>query len=150
MTSLAWGALGALSVLLLAAVLRRAAWRRRFRRGGPGPRAGARFLAARLGARPDQERVLAAEADALAAELSRARADLAGVRDELADLFAAPALDAAAVAAAIDARVARLAAVRARIADGLARVHATLDPPQRARLAELVRAGPHRRRCARA
>jgi uncharacterized membrane protein len=146
MTSFAWGALGALVVLFLAAALRRAAWRR-WRRGR-GPRAGVRFLAARLGARPEQETVLAAEADGLAAELARARAELAGVRAEVADLFAAPALDAAAVAAAIDARLARLAAVRARAAEAVARVHATLDPDQRARLAALVRAGPRHRRCA--
>jgi uncharacterized membrane protein len=143
-TSFLWGALGALAVLALLAGLRRAAWRRRI--GHRGPRAGARFLAARIGARPDQERVLSEEADALAGEISRARADLAAVRAEMADLLSAPSLDASAVAAAIDRRLSGLAGVRARAAEGLARVHAALDPEQRARLAELVRTGPGFRR----
>jgi hypothetical protein len=149
MTSFAWGALGALAVLLAAALLRRAAWRR-FRRARFGPRAGVRILARRLDARPEQERVLEAEADALASEMARARADLAGVRAEIADLLGGPALDAAAVGAAIQARLARLEPVRAHLADAISRVHAALDPAQRARLADLVRSGPHRRRCAHA
>ena len=148
MTSFLWGALGALSVLALLAVVRRAGWRRRF--GHLGPRAGVRFLAARLGARPDQERVLSEEADALAAAISGARTDLASVRSELADLLSGPTLDAPAVASAIDRRLSRLAAVRARAAEGLARVHAALDPEQRTRLAEMVRSGPGWRRHRRA
>ena len=148
MTSFLWGALGALAVLVLAAALRRALWRRRFRR--LGARRGVRFLAARLGAGPEQESVLAAEADALAEELSRTRADLASVRAELADLLAGPRLEASQIAAAIDARLERLGAVRARLAQGLARVHSVLEPEQRARLAEMVRSGPRRGPCGRA
>lgn len=148
MTSFLWGALGALFALALLAALRRSAWRRRM--GRRGPRAGARFLAARLGARPDQERVLSEEADALAAAFSDARADLASVRAELADLLSGPSLDASAVGAAIDRRLARLAGVRTRAAEGLARVHAVLDPEQRARLAAMVRAGPSSHRHCRA
>jgi hypothetical protein len=144
-TSLLWGALGALAVLVLAASVRRARWARRLRRGGA--RRGVRFLAARLGAAPEQESVLAAEAEALAEELSRTRADLASVRGELADLLAGPRLEAAQIASAIDARLERLGAVRSRLAQGLARVHSVLEPEQRERLAEMVRSGPHRRRC---
>jgi hypothetical protein len=142
MSSFVSGALGALAVVVTLAIVRRARWRGRFRHG---PRRGIRFLAQRLGARPEQERVLADEADALASELSRARAEMRGVRAELASLLSAPALDAAAVAAAIDARLARLAAIRDRAAQGVARVHAALDPSQRAAFADLVRAGGHRR-----
>jgi Spy/CpxP family protein refolding chaperone len=142
-SSFAFGALGALAVVVTLAAVRRAFWRRRFRHG---PRRGIRFLAARIGARPDQERVLAAEADALAAEVARVRGDLSSVRDELAALLSAPSLDAAAVVSAVDARIARLAALRDRAAEGVARVHAALDPAQRTAFAELVRAGGHRRR----
>ncbi|HSN90876.1 MAG TPA: periplasmic heavy metal sensor [Anaeromyxobacteraceae bacterium] len=144
MTSFLWGALGALSALALLVALRRAFWRRHL--GRRGPRVGVRFLAARLGARPEQERVLGEEADALAAAISGGRSDLSSVRAELADLLSGPALDAQAVASAIDRRLARLGAVRARAAEALARVHAALDPEQRVRLAEMVRAGPRWRR----
>jgi len=144
MSSFAWGALGALAVLFFLGAVRRAFWHRRLRRWrgrGRGSYA-LRFLSARLGARPEQERVLSSEAEALAAELHALRDDLFGARSELADLVAGPSLDAAAVAAALERRTEKLAQLRARLADALARVHAALDPEQRLRLAEVLRHGP--------
>jgi len=142
MSSFAWGALGALAVLFFLGAARRAFWHRRFRRWrGRGPFA-LRFLSARLGARPEQERVLSAEAEALAAEIHALRDDLAGARSEVADLVAGSALDADAVSAAIERRLVKLAQVRARLAGALVRLHAALDPEQRQRLAELLRHGP--------
>jgi uncharacterized membrane protein len=101
-----------------------------------------RRLFQRLGTRPEQEQVMTAEADALAGELRALRDEAHALRAEVADLLAEPALDPARLAAALDARLARLAAVKARLADGIARVHAVLDPSQRTELAALVRAGP--------
>src|SRR5512132_2262009 len=135
------GAAGALTVLFLAAVVRRALWRRWRHRGG---RLGARHVLRRIGARPEQERAVLAETDALGAALRELRGDALGLRADLADLIAAPAVDAGRVAAALDARLARARELRARFAEALARIHATLDPAQRARLAELVRSGPRR------
>jgi uncharacterized membrane protein len=146
MTPYLSGAVGALAVLLVVHTLRRIVWMRRLHRMG-GRAAPLRFLYCRLGTRPEQETVISAEAEALAGELRTLRSELRSVREELADLVAAPAVDAAAVRAAIDARFERLAALRARLAEGLARVHATLDGSQRAALAALVRSGPHGRRC---
>jgi Spy/CpxP family protein refolding chaperone len=142
------GVLGALAVLLTVAVLRRIVWMRRLHRfhGRPYP---LRFLFRRLRTRPEQEQVISAEADALFSEVRALRADLRSVRDEVADLLSAPATDAAAVQAAIDARIARLAVLRTRLAEAVARIHATLDPQQRTALAALVRAGGHHHhRCA--
>jgi uncharacterized membrane protein len=147
MTPFLSGALGAVAVLFTLAVLRRVVWMRRLhRRGGRLPLG---FVFRRLRTRPEQERVISAEADALAAELRTLRGEARSVRDEVAGLLAAPALDAAAVQSAIDARIASLATLRARLADAAARIHATLDPAQRQTLAELVRHGGHRHhRCA--
>lgn len=136
------GALGALTVLVAAGLARRAAWRR-WRRGGR--RFGARRVLHRIGATPEQETAVLAETDALAEVLGALRGDAAALRGDLADLLAEPALDAARVSAALDARLARAAELRTRLAEAVARVHATLGPDQRARLAALVREGPHGR-----
>jgi len=141
------GALGALALVVTLGALRRVLWFRRLRRwraGGPLP---LRRLFARLGTRPEQEAVLTEEATALWRELGALRDDGRAARQELGELFSHQALDAAEVSAALDQRLARLQAVRARVAEGLARVHATLDAGQRERLLALVRHGPggHRR-----
>ncbi len=135
------GALGAVTILVFAALVRRALWHRRFRHIGRG-RPFLRGLFRRLGTRPDQEQVVTAEADALAALVGTLRGDAFALRTDLADLLAAPTLDATRIAAALDARLTRFAEVKARLTAGLARIHATLEPDQRARLAELVRSGP--------
>lgn len=139
------GALGALSVLILAGLVRRALWHRRFHRlhrGGPFLLRG---LYRRLGTRPEQEQVVSAEADALASALGALRGDASALRGELAELLTAPTLDPARLEAALQGRLDRLGEVKTRLAAGLARIHATLDPEQRARLAALVRMGPHGR-----
>ena len=141
MTPFLSGALGALTVLVAAALARRAAWRRFSRRGAFGPR---RILR-RIGATPEQERAVLAETDALADVFAALRRDAGALRVDLADLLAAPALEPSGVAAALDARLGRTAELRARLAEAVARVHAALGPEQRTRLAALVREGPHRR-----
>ncbi len=135
------GALGALAVLFGAATLRRLAWRR-WRRHGRG-RFGAVYVLRRIGARPEQERAVLAETDALADELRALRSEAHGLRADLAELLAAPDLDAARVAAALEARLVGVEALRTRFAAAVARIHAALDPAQRAALADLVRRGPH-------
>jgi uncharacterized membrane protein len=144
MTPFVEGALGALTVLFLAAVVRRAAWRR-FRRRGFGPR----FVLRRIGASPEQERAVLAETDALGEALNALRGDARALRGDLADLLAADSLDAGRVRAALDLRLARASELREKAADAVARIHAALGPEQRARLAELVRSGPHGGRCGR-
>ncbi len=145
MTPFLSGALGAVTVLFLAALVRRAAWRH-LRRRGPA-RLG--WLFRRIGARPEQEQALRAEADALSEAFLALRGDVRGLRGDLADLLAAPALDDARVRELLDARLVRTEALRARFAEAVARVHAALDPPQREALATMVRHGPHRGACGR-
>jgi uncharacterized membrane protein len=99
----------------------------------------------RIGATPEQERAVLAETDALAEVLSALRRDAGALRADLAELLAAPSLDAARVGAALDARLGRAAELRTRLAEAVARVHAALGPDQRERLAALVREGPHGR-----
>ena len=140
------GALGALALVVTLGVARRLVWFRRIRRwraGGPLP---VRHLAARLKLRPDQEGVLTTQLEALWGEASQLKADGRALREDLAALLSAESLDAAQVSATLDARLGRLDALRARLAEGLARVHATLDAEQRTRVAALVRSGPGLRR----
>lgn len=144
------GVLGALVFLLVVGAARRAVWGRHFRRMGRGAPFMLRGLFRRIGARPDQAKAITAEADALAAELRAARSDLLGLRGELADLVAGPALDAEQVVRSMDARLEKAQAARRRLAEAVARVHAVLDPAQREQVAALLRTGPHghHRRCA--
>jgi Spy/CpxP family protein refolding chaperone len=139
------GALGAATFLLLAGIVRRAVWHGRFRHGGRRRGFMLRHLFRRLRTRPEQEQVVTTEADALAAAMRDLRQDAWALREDVASLLAAPALDAAAVKAALEARLARAEALKARLAEGIARIHAALDPSQRAELAALVQRGPGRR-----
>ena len=139
------GAAGALAVLFLAVLVRRALWRRWRGRG----RFGARHVLRRIGARPDQEKAVLAETDALAEALAALRGDARALREDLADLIAAPAVDPERVASALDARLQHARELRARFAEAVSRIHAALDPAQRAALAELVRYGPRRHGCGR-
>src|SRR5512141_1881051 len=109
MTPFLSGALGAVTVLFLAALVRRAAWRH-LRRRGPA-RLG--WLFRRIGARPEQEQAIRAEADALSEAFLALRGDVRGLRGDLADLLAAPALDDARVRELLDARLVRTEALRA-------------------------------------
>lgn len=142
------GLLGAaVGVLLLAAgaaVLRLLHSRRRHRLGF-GHRRGLGFLFRRLGTRPEQEEILTREADALAAELRLFRGDARALRDELAELLSEPSLDSGAVAAVLERPFARAREVRARVEAAILRMHETLEPDQRVRLAGMVRAGAHGR-----
>jgi len=144
------GALGAAAVLILAGLVRRAVWRRRFRFRRGGASWLTHRLSLRLGARPEQEKVLSAEAGALAEELRALRQDGRALRAEVAELLSGPALDAQAVSKALASRMEKLGALRDRIAEALSRVHAALDPAQRTELAALLAHGPGRRypRCA--
>jgi Heavy-metal resistance len=136
------GALGALTALVAVGLLRRVLWFRRLHRWRGRGRFPLRRLFARLGVRPEQEAVLSAEAEALWKEAAAFREDAAAARADLAELFSAEALDAATVSAALERRLERLGALRARAAEALARVHATLDAGQRERLVALLQHGP--------
>jgi Spy/CpxP family protein refolding chaperone len=139
------GALGAIAVLFLLALVAFGRFHRRRRRWLAGRGRGRLgFLLARLDARPEQRAVLSEEADALHEAFAALRTDARALRAELADLIVASELDASRVRAALDGPFARLEAARARAEAALARAHATLDPAQRAVLADLVRCGPRR------
>jgi len=142
------GALGALAVIVTLRVLRGAFFFGRMRRWRQGGRPPLRFLFRRLGTRPEQEQVISKELDALFQEGGALRDDMREGRAELAALFSAEALDAAALSAALDRRMAKVGEVRLRAEAALARVHAALDPAQRAQLAAMLTRGPggmHRR-----
>jgi uncharacterized membrane protein len=146
MSSFAWGALGALAVFVTAGVLRRVFWVARIRRWhGRGP-AGVRFVAARIRATPEQEKVLATEAAALGEVFAAFRADAWSLRSELSALLSAEVLDAAALSSALDRGMARAGEVRTRLEQALLRVHRAIGPAQRAELANLVRGGHGRHR----
>lgn len=141
MLAFLYGFLGACAALLLLGLARR----HRRHTGGLPPRFLLRGLFRRLGTRPEQEELLRGEADALAGEVRALREEGLLLRQELAGLLDAPALDPAALDAALERRVERLQALRRRTQEALARIHGALDEGQRRTLAGLLRSGPHRR-----
>jgi uncharacterized membrane protein len=142
MSSFFAGALGAIAVLVVLGSARALAWRRFGHRHGAHR---LRRLARRIGASPDQEALLRAESEAVFAELRGLRHELFGARGELAELLASPAADRAAFEALLAKQGETLARARGRFAEGLAKVHASLDAAQRERLAAMLRRGPHHR-----
>lgn len=132
-----------LAVLGLLRLARRAAW---CRHRGPASGWMARRLARRLGATPEQERLLREEVEALRLAVAELRGDLFASREDLARALAAERLDPAALDAVAARGASRLEALRTRLAASLARVHEALDGRQRQLLADLVRSGPHRHR----
>lgn len=140
------GALGALALVVTLGALRRVLWFRRLRRwrqGGPLP---LRRVYAWLGARPEQQAVLAEVAEAFRQDTTALRAEGRAAREAVAELFALDALDEARLAATLDRAKGRVDELSHRLAASLARVHATLDAGQRARVAALLRSGPGHRR----
>jgi uncharacterized membrane protein len=132
----------ALTLSLLVALRLRSFRRHRRLAGAAPPRFLLRGLFSRLGTRPDQEEVLLADADALAAEVAALRQEGRALREELATLLEAPALDPARLDAALAARLSTLERLRARAAGALGRLHAVLDDGQRRALGQLLRRGP--------
>ncbi len=128
-----------LAVLGLLRLVRRAACRHR----RPGSAWMARRLARRLGATPEQERILAAEVESLRLAVAELRGDVLASRDELAQALAGERLDPSALEALAARGMSRVEALKARLGASLARVHAALDARQRQALADLVRRGPH-------
>jgi hypothetical protein len=138
------GSLGTFAALLILFAVRWVVWWavwRRWHRGGHGPHRRMAWLFRRIGARPEQERILRAELDALFFDARTLRGEAAGVRAELARLLTAPALDEAAVSAALEQPLAKLTALRAKVAGAFARVHASLDAGQRVQLAAMAAHG---------
>lgn len=146
------GVLVTVLAIVLLAGLRIRRWRRRRDRLGGGAPGGwmLRRLFRRLETRPEQEAAISSEAEALAAELRALRQDGHALREEIADLVGAPALDGGALDAALAARLERLGNLRARAAEAISRLHAVLDDRQRQLLAGLLRTagqGHAHRRC---
>ncbi len=101
-----------------------------------------RRLARRLGATPEQQRVLAAEMEALRLAIDELRGGLLGSREDLARVLAGERLDPSAMDALAARAASRLDALRARLVASLSRVHGALEAPQRQALADLIRSGP--------
>jgi len=110
--------------------------------GGPfGVRRPLRFLAFKLGLDDSQTAELAAVLDGLKTERAQAAVDHRRMTSAVADLFAAPAFDAAKVAQAGAQRVTSATRLADAQAVALQRVHAMLDDEQRKVFAYLLRTG---------
>jgi Spy/CpxP family protein refolding chaperone len=109
--------------------------------GGFGVRRPLRFLAHKLQLTEPQVADLAAILNELKTERAQAAVDDRRARAAFADLIAADTLDAAKVDEAAKARVKGAERVAAAVARALGRIHALLNPQQRAQLAYLIRTG---------
>ena len=109
--------------------------------GSFGVRRPLRFLAYKLELDERQVGELAAILDELKIDRAQAAVDHRRSTSSLADVVAADAFDAAKAKQATDERVQSAQRVQGAVARALAKIHALLQPEQRAKLAYLLRTG---------
>ena len=109
--------------------------------GGFGVRRPLRFLAWKLGLAESQVEQFAAIINELKTERAQAAVDDRRALTLLADAAGSSEFDTAKAAEAARLRVESATRVQSRVTDSLTRMHALLDPEQRARLAYLLRTG---------
>jgi Spy/CpxP family protein refolding chaperone len=109
--------------------------------GGFGVRRPLRFLAFKLELEEEQVEQLAAILSELKTERAQASVDLRRTTTALADAVGGDSFDEAKVKTATEERVKSDERVQAAVARALARIHALLKAPQRAKLAYLLRTG---------
>jgi Spy/CpxP family protein refolding chaperone len=109
--------------------------------GSFGVRRPLRFLAHKLDLREEQVAELARILDDLKTERAQGAVDQRRTTAAFADAVGAATFDEAKVAEAADARVKSAERLRGAVVKALGRIHALLDPEQRAKLAYLLRTG---------
>jgi Spy/CpxP family protein refolding chaperone len=110
--------------------------------GGPfGVRRPLRFLAHKLDLNDEQVAELARVLDDLKTERAQGAVDQRRTTAAFADAVSGDSFDESKVNEAAEARVKSAERLRAAVVKALGRIHATLDPEQRAKLAYLLRTG---------
>jgi Spy/CpxP family protein refolding chaperone len=109
--------------------------------GAFGVRRPLRFLAYKLELNEEQVAALARILDDLKTERAQAAVDHRRTTAAFADAVAGESFDASAVTAAAASRVTSAERLRDAVVASLAKIHALLDPEQRAKLAYLLRTG---------
>jgi Spy/CpxP family protein refolding chaperone len=109
--------------------------------GNFGVRRPLRFLAYKLDLDERQVAELAAILDELKIDRAQAAVDHRRSTSSLADVVAADSFDAAKAKQATDERVQSTERVQAAVGRALSKIHALLQPEQRAKLAYLLRTG---------
>ena len=112
-----------------------------FGAGAFGVRRPLRFLAYKLELKEEQVAALAAVLDDLKTERAQGAVDQRRSTAVFADAIGGAAFDEKAVGDAASARVASATRLRDAVVKALGRIHALLDPEQRAKLAYLLRTG---------
>lgn len=100
------------------------------------------LISRRLGLRPEQAEELDASIEQVRAAMDAARADMTSRRGELAEVLRQDALDGGRLDALLASQEATLHATRDTAVEAFRRLHAKLDPGQRALLADWVARGP--------
>jgi len=109
--------------------------------GAFGVRRPLRFLAFKLELREEQVAELARVLDDLKTERAQAAVDQRRTTAAFADAVGSESFDASAVGEAASARVKSAERLKDAVVKALAKIHALLDPEQRAKLAYLLRTG---------
>jgi Spy/CpxP family protein refolding chaperone len=98
----------------------------------------------RLDTTPGQEKVIREEVEGIIDQLHDVKRSWWRGGDDLAQVLSNEAVDEAAIDEVLARNGARLDELRKQTARALARIHETLDPQQRRRLARILSAGPWR------
>ena len=109
-------------------------------RGG-GRRGWLRFLFQKLDTTPGQEKEIAAAVDGFVEQARELKREGKTSRDDVAKLLRTESLDEVTLGELFGRHDERLRELHKAFADALGRIHQSLDPEQRARLAELIEGG---------
>jgi hypothetical protein len=109
---------------------------------GRGPRAWLNRIFARLDTSPSQEKVIVGAVDELVSAMGELRGEGKSSRSDIARLIADESFDAEKMGELFARHDDAIRKAREAFAGAFGKVHATLDPRQRAELARLLEAGP--------
>lgn len=120
-------------------------WRGDHHEGGGGSRGWMRWLFHRLDTTPGQEKEIARAVDELVDQVKTLRKEGKASRDDVARALRSESFDETAMGELFARHDDTLREVQKAFAGALGRIHAALEPEQRAKLAELIESGPHLR-----
>lgn len=129
---------GTACLIGLIAMIRRDRWHGRRWGGGFGPRRFLNRVFERIDTSPSQEKEIVAAVEQIVAAGRAARPEFEATRHDVARILQEENFDPERVAAVFARHDEQLKKMRDAATAGLAKVHATLDPQQRARLAQMI------------
>ncbi len=135
--------IGTACLVGLVAMVRQGRRHRRWGRGfGRGPRGFLNGIFSKLDTSPSQEKVIVAAVEEVRGALSSLRGEARTTRSDVARMLSSESFDAEHLGAVFSRHDDALREARLAFGAAMGKVHAALDPAQRATLARMLESGP--------